>query len=42
MAATRLIPMHVGKGRSLERSLKEKTEYAKNPDKRAPIKNIIE
>ncbi|MBP3278646.1 MAG: relaxase/mobilization nuclease domain-containing protein, partial [Butyrivibrio sp.] len=33
MAATRLIPMHVGKGRSLERSLKAKTEYAKNPDK---------
>ena len=33
MAATRLIPMHVGKGRSLEKSLKAKIEYAINPDK---------
>ncbi len=33
MAATRLIPMHVGKGRSLEKSLKAKIEYAMNPDK---------
>ncbi|MCR5778462.1 MAG: relaxase/mobilization nuclease domain-containing protein [Lachnospiraceae bacterium] len=33
MAATRLIPMHIGRGRSILKSLQEKTDYAENPDK---------
>ena len=33
MAATRLIPMHIGKGRSIFKSLREKTDYAENPEK---------
>ncbi len=33
MAATRLIAMHVNKGKTLARSLAERTDYSKNPDK---------
>ncbi|MCR5777021.1 MAG: relaxase/mobilization nuclease domain-containing protein [Lachnospiraceae bacterium] len=33
MAATRFIAMHIGKGRSVLKSLREKTDYAENPDK---------
>lgn len=33
MAATRLIPMHVNKGKSIAQSLGDRTDYAKNPEK---------
>lgn len=33
MAATRLIPMHVNKGKTIAQSLGDRTDYAKNPDK---------
>ena len=33
MAATRLIALHVNKGRSVARTLNDRTDYAKNPDK---------
>ena len=33
MAATRLIPLHAGKGRTVARSLRDRTDYAKNPEK---------
>ncbi len=33
MATTRLIPMHVGKGKTLAKSLKDRTDYAQNPQK---------
>ena len=33
MAATRLIPLHAGKGRTVTRSLRDRTDYAKNPEK---------
>ena len=33
MATTRLIPMHVNKGKNLAQSLSDRTDYAKNPDK---------
>ena len=33
MAATRLIPMHVNKGKTIARSLGDRTDYAKNPEK---------
>lgn len=33
MAATRLIPMHVNKGKTLAQSLGARTDYAKNPEK---------
>ena len=33
MAATRLIPMHVNKGKTLTQSLGDRTDYAKNPEK---------
>lgn len=33
MAATRLIPMHVNKGKTIAQSLGDRTEYAKNPEK---------
>ena len=33
MAATRLIPMHAAKGRSVAKSLGDRTDYAKNPEK---------
>ena len=33
MAATRLIPMHVNKGKTLAQSLGDRTDYAKNPEK---------
>ena len=35
MAATRLIALHAGKGRSVARSLNDRTDYAKNPEKTA-------
>ena len=35
MAATRLIPMHVNKGKNLAQSLGNRTDYAKIPEKRA-------
>lgn len=33
MAATRLIPMHIQKGKSVRQCLMERTDYAKNPGK---------
>ena len=33
MAATRLIAMHQNKGRSIEKCLKDRTDYAQNPEK---------
>ena len=33
MAATRLIPLHANKGRTLAQSLSDRTDYAKNPEK---------
>ncbi len=33
MAATRLIPLHINKGKSALRSLADRTDYAKNPEK---------
>ena len=33
MAATRLIALHAGKGRSVAKSLGDRTDYAKNPEK---------
>ena len=33
MAATRLIPLHANKGRTVAQSLSDRTDYAKNPEK---------
>ena len=33
MAATRLIPLHIGKGRTLAQCLADRTDYAQNPEK---------
>ena len=33
MAATRLIPMHLNKGKSLSQCLRDRTDYAQNPEK---------
>lgn len=33
MATTRLIPMHIGKGKTISESIKGRTDYAENPDK---------
>ena len=33
MAATRLIPMHQNKGKSIKQCLRERADYAENPDK---------
>lgn len=33
MAATKLIPMHQNKGRSITQCLKDRTDYAKNGEK---------
>ena len=33
MATTRIIPMHVNKGKTIAQCLKARTDYAKNPDK---------
>ena len=33
MAATRLIALHVNKGRSVAACLEARTDYAKNPEK---------
>ena len=33
MAATRLIALHVNKGRTVAQCLGDRTDYAKNPDK---------
>ena len=33
MAATRLIPLHANKGRTVAQSLGDRTDYAKNPEK---------
>lgn len=33
MAATRIIPMLIGKGKTIAQSIKDRTDYAKNPDK---------
>ena len=33
MAATRLIPLHVNKGKTIAQSLGDRTDYAKNPEK---------
>ena len=43
MAATRLISIHINKGKSIARTLAERTDYAQNPDKTQskPIGEII-
>ncbi|MCD8130405.1 MAG: relaxase/mobilization nuclease domain-containing protein [Lachnospiraceae bacterium] len=33
MATTRLIPMHINKGKTAAKSLKDRTDYGKNPEK---------
>lgn len=33
MAATRLIPLHVNKGKTIAQSLGDRTDYAGNPEK---------
>ena len=33
MAATRLIAMHKNKGKTIEQCLKDRTDYAQNPEK---------
>lgn len=33
MVATRLIPLHVNKGKTIAQSLGDRTDYAKNPEK---------
>ncbi|SFH37191.1 hypothetical protein SAMN05660649_04946 [Desulfotomaculum arcticum] len=33
MATTRLISLHIGKGKTIAASLKDCTDYAENPDK---------
>ncbi|MCD7813755.1 MAG: relaxase/mobilization nuclease domain-containing protein [Lachnospiraceae bacterium] len=33
MAATRIIPLHVNKGKTIAQSLNKRTDYAKNPEK---------
>ena len=33
MAATRLIPMHINKGKTAAASLKDRMDYAENPEK---------
>ena len=33
MAATRLIPLHVNKGKTAATSLKDRMDYAQNPEK---------
>lgn len=33
MAATRIMPMHIGKGKTIAQSIKDRIDYAKNPDK---------
>ena len=38
MAATRLIVLHAGKRRSVARSLNDRTDYAKNPEKTEKVK----
>lgn len=35
LAATRLIPLHKNKGKSVAACLKDRTDYAQNPDKTA-------
>ncbi len=35
IAATRIIPLHVNKGKSIAKTLNERTDYAKNPEKTA-------
>ena len=33
MAATRIIPLHLNKGKTLAQCLGDRTDYAKNPEK---------
>ena len=33
MATTRIIPMHKNKGKNIAQCLRDRTEYAKNPEK---------
>ncbi|MCD7771834.1 MAG: relaxase, partial [Oscillospiraceae bacterium] len=33
MAATRLIPLHINKGKTIAQTLNDRTDYAKNPEK---------
>ena len=33
MAATRVITMHISKGKTVAQCLADRTDYAKNPDK---------
>lgn len=33
MAATRLIALHINKGKTIAQSLKDRTDYAQNPEK---------
>ena len=33
MATTRIIPMHINKGKTIAQCLSDRTEYAMNPDK---------
>ena len=33
MATTRIIPMHINKGKTIAQCMKARVEYVKNPDK---------
>ena len=35
MATTRIIPLHLNKGKTLNQCLKDRTDYAENPEKTA-------
>lgn len=35
MAATRLIALHINKGKTVAQCLRERTDYAQNPEKTA-------
>lgn len=35
MATTRIIPMHINKGKTIAQCLKARVDYVKNPDKTA-------
>ena len=41
MAATRLIALHINKGKTVAQCLRERTDYAQNPEKTAKGQGIV-
>ena len=39
MATTRIIPMHINKGKTIAQCMKARIDYVKNPDKRRKMEN---